>query len=122
MVQSVDLWFNYKAQRIEKKRMLSVELRVYGQDMFRREKWECTIRPAVIKALGHSNSRDKDWIGMVQKVVGRQWSSLSKEERGKYDLEAKKTNEQNSSRENKIQYVVCSHSLTPAYVPYKLRR
>lgn len=88
--------------------MLSVELRVHGQDMFRRATWESTIRPAVVKALGHSNSRDKGWIGMVQKVVGLQWSCLSDEERKKYDLEAKETNQQNASREKKIAYVPLS--------------
>ena len=96
------MWFNYKAQRIEKKRMVAVELRVHGIDMFREEKWESTIRPAVVKALGHDNNLSKEWIGNVKKVQGRLWHALRDEERGMYERRAKERNEKNGSREQKI--------------------
>lgn len=102
--QSVEMWFNYKAQRVEKKRMLSVELRVHGYDIFREEKWESLIRPAVVKALGHTNNRDKVWIGTVQKIAGNLWHGLSEEERSKYEKEARNVNSQNGSRDYKIKY------------------
>ena len=59
-MKSIDMWFNYKAQRIEKKRMIAVELRVHGIDMFREDKWESTIRPAVVQSLGHDNNLSKE--------------------------------------------------------------
>ena len=103
-MKSMDMWFNYKAQRIEKKRMISVELRVHGIDMFREEQWDTTIRPAVLKTLGHDDNRSKEWIGTVKKVQGSLWHGLDDEERKRYERQAKETNEKNGSREHKITY------------------
>ena len=94
-MKSMDMWFNYKAQRIEKKRMISVELRVHGIDMFREEQWDTTIRPAVLKTLGHDDNRSKEWIGTVKKVQGSLWHGLDDEERKRYERQAKETNEKN---------------------------
>ena len=101
-MKSIDMWFNYKAQRIEKKRMISVELRVHGIDMFREDKWESTIRPAVVKSLGHDNNLSKEWIGTVKRVQGALWHGLSDDEKGGYERQAKETNEKRGSREHKI--------------------
>ena len=96
------MWFNYKAQRIEKKRMIAVELRVHGIDMFRQDRWESTIRPAVVKTLGHDNNRSKEWIGTVKKIEGSLWRGLSEQEKEAYEHRAKEINEKNGSREHKI--------------------
>lgn len=96
------MWFNYKAQRIEKKRMIAVELRVHGIDMFREDRWESTIRPAVVTALGHDDNRSKEWIGTVKKVQGSLWRGLSDDDRENYERQAKETNEKKGSREHKI--------------------
>ena len=85
--------------------MLSVELRVRGIDMFREEKWESVIRPAVVKTLGHENNRDKEWIGTVGKVMGILYRALPEDERKRYEKEAKAANGKNGSREHKIAYV-----------------
>ena len=101
-MKSIDMWFNYKAQRIEKKRMISVELRVHAIDMFREDKWESTIRPAVVKSLGHDNNLSRDWIGTVKKVQGSLWHGLTDEEKAKYERQAKEANGKNGSRSHKI--------------------
>ena len=101
-IKSIDMWFNYKAQRIEKKRMISVELRIHGMDMFREDRWESTIRPAVVNTLGHDDNRSKEWIGTVKKVLASLWHGLSDGEREKYECRAKEINEKNGSREHKI--------------------
>ena len=101
-MKSIDIWFNYKAQRIEKKRMIAVELRLHGIDMFREDQWESRIRPAVVKTLGHENNRSKEWIGTVKKVLGSLWHGLSDDERRKYERLAKEVNGKNGSREHKI--------------------
>ena len=85
--------------------MLSVELRVHGYDIFRQEKWESLIRPAVVEVLGHDNNRDKEWIGTVQRVGGNLWQGLSSDERARFEADAKGVNSQKGSREYKIQYV-----------------
>ena len=103
--------------------MLSVELRVHGYDIFRQERWESLIRPAVVEALGHNNNRDKEWIGTVQKVGGSLWQGLSNDERAKFEADAKEVNSKNSSREYKIQYVDNLTLLqTSTYLPSKIRR
>ena len=86
--------------------MLSVDLRVHGYDIFRQEKWESLIRPAVVEVLGHSDNRQKEWIGTVQKVGGTLWQGLTGEQRSKYEKDAKEVNCQNGTRDNKIKYVL----------------
>ena len=86
--------------------MLSVDLRVHGYDMFRQEKWESLIRPAVVEVLGHSNNRHKEWIGTVQKVGGTLWHGLTDDQRNKYEKDAKEVNSQNGTRDYKIKYVL----------------
>ena len=81
---------------------LCARAKVHGIDMFREDKWESSIRPAVVTTLGHQDNRSKEWIGTVKKVLGSLWHGLSDEEQQRYDRLAKETNEKNGSREHKI--------------------
>ena len=107
-LQSLTMWFNYKAQRTLKKMQIEATLRVSGRDIFRRERWLSSIRPALVRILGHEDSTKPEWVGTYKRVVSTLWNLLAEEERAEYDRKAENENKGNASRENKIALVLNS--------------
>lgn len=99
------MWFNYKAQRTLKKMQIEATLRVSGCDIFRRERWSSTIRPVLIRILGHEDSTKPEWVGTYKRVLKAMWDCLPESEREEYDKVAEEENKGHGSRENKIAYV-----------------
>ena len=81
-------------------------LRVSGCDIFRREHWVSSIRPVLIRVLGHEDSTKPEWVGTYQRVVAKLWSLLSEQERSEYNRMAEEENKGHASRENKIAYAL----------------
>ena len=100
--QSLTMWFNYKAQRTLKKMQVEATLRVSGCDIFRRERWITSIRPVLVRVLGHEDSTKPEWVGTYKRVVSTLWNLLSEDERSEYDKMAEEENKGHASRENKI--------------------
>ena len=96
------MWFNYKAQRTLKKMQIEATLRVSGRDIFRREHWLSSIRPVLVRILGHEDSTKPEWVGTYKRVVSTLWNLLSDEEKVQYDKMAEDENKGHASRENKI--------------------
>ena len=96
------MWFNYKAQRTLKKMQIEATLRVSGCDIFRRERWLSTIRPALVRILGHEDSTKPDWVGTYKRVLKTLWHLLPEEEQEEYNRMAEEENKGHASRENKI--------------------
>ena len=96
------MWFNYKAQRTLKKMQIGATLRVSGRDIFRHEHWLSSIRPVLVRILGHEDSSKPKWVGTYKRVVSTLWNLLSEEERVQYDKTAEQENKGHASRENKI--------------------
>ena len=85
---------------------IEATLRVSGCDIFRRERWLSSIRPVLVRVLGHEDSTKPEWVGTYKRVVAKLWSLLSEEERSEYEKMATEENKGNASRENKIAYVL----------------
>ena len=96
------MWFNYKAQRTLKKMQIEATLRISGCDIFRRERWVTSIRPVLVRVLGHEDSTKPEWVGTYKRVVSTLWNLLSESERSQYDKMAEEENKGHASRENKI--------------------
>ena len=118
------MWFNYKAQRTLKKMQIEATLRVSGCDIFRRERWLSSIRPVLVRVLGHEDSTKPEWVGTYKRVVAKLWNLLTEEERSEYERMAKEENEGHASRENKIACVLMVPScvFTDADEPSQLCR
>ena len=96
------MWFNYKAQRTLKKMQIEATLRVSGRDIFRHEHWLSSIRPVLVRILGHEDSTKPEWVGTYKRVVSTLWNLLSDEEKVQYNKMAEDENKGHASRENKI--------------------
>ena len=77
-------------------------LRVSGCDIFRCERWITSIRPVLVRVLGHEDSTKPEWVGTYKRVVSTLWNLLSEDERSEYDKMAEEENKGHASRENKI--------------------
>ena len=110
-LQSLTMWFNYKAQRTLKKMQIEATLRVSGRDIFRRERWLSSIRPALVRILGHEDSTKPEWVGTYKRVVATLWNLLSEDEKAQYDKMAEEENKGHASRENKIAFVLNPFSI-----------
>ena len=80
-------------------------LRVSGRDIFRRERWISSIRPALVRILGHEDSTKPEWVGTYKRVVAKLWTLLSEDEVAQYEKMAEEENRGHASRENKIAFV-----------------
>ena len=80
-------------------------LRVSGRDIFRRERWISSIRPALVRILGHEDSTKPEWVGTYKRVVAKLWNLLSEDEVAQYEKMAEEENRGHASRENKIAFV-----------------
>ena len=96
------MWFNYKAQRTLKKMQIEATLRDSGCDILRRERWVSSIRPVLLRVLGHEDRTKPEWVGTYKRVVSTLWNLLSEDERSEYDQIAQEENKGHASRENKI--------------------
>ena len=99
------MWFNYKAQRTLKKMQIEATLRVSACDIFRRERWLSSVRPALVRILGHEDNTKPEWVGTYKRVVATLWNLLSDDEKGQYEKMAEEENKGHASRENKIAFV-----------------
>ena len=80
-------------------------LRVSGRDIFRRERWISSIRPVLVRILGHEDSTKPEWVGTYKRVVAKLWTLLSEDEVAQYEKMAEEENRGHASRENKIAFV-----------------
>ena len=86
-------------------------LRVSGRDIFRRERWLSSVRPVLVRILGHEDNTKPEWVGTYKRVVATLWNLLSDDEKAQYDKMAEEENKGHASRENKIAFVLNPFSI-----------
>ena len=64
---------------------IEATLRVTGCDIFRRERWLSSVRPVLVRILGHEDNTKPEWVGTYKRVVATLWNLLSEDEKAQYN-------------------------------------